>query len=127
MKDHFDAHGRLEIVLGKLYRRTTEPHRKTETSAEMWKILESYTNSAMSIKGRARLANHFDRLRITQGKTVSEYIGELTAIRDQLNGTDQEISNRTFKNNILKDLPPLTPLSKQYLNTEKSHRQLEKL
>ena len=103
MKDHFDAQGQLEIVLGK---RTTEPHRKTETSAEMWKILESYTNSATSIKGRARLANHFDRLRITQGKTVSEYIGELTAIRDQLNGTDQEISNRTFKNNILKDLPP---------------------
>ena len=135
MKDHFDAYSRLSIVLGeytcppkendseyKEWKKQDAWARATikgacigelrnhieriETSAEMWKILESYANSATSIKGRARLANHFDRLRIAQGKTVSEYIGELTAIRDQLSGTDQEISDRTFKNKILKNLPP---------------------
>ena len=137
MKDHFDAYGRLDIVLGEypcppqegLFREEYKEWKKqdawaratikggcigelrnhierTETSAEMWRILEGYANSATSIKGRARLANHFDRLQITEGKTVSEYIGELTAIRDQLNGTDQEISDRTFKNKILKNLPP---------------------
>ena len=135
MKDHFDAYSRLSIVLGeytcppkendseyKEWKKQDAWARATikgacigelrnhieriETSAEMWKILESYANSATSINGRARLANHFDRLRIAQGKTVSEYIGELTAIRDQLSGTDQEISDRTFKNKILKNLPP---------------------
>ena len=78
---------------------------KIGTSAEMWKILEKYANSASSIKGRERLLNYFERLKPKTGESISKFLGEITSIRDQLKNTDQEISDRTFRNKILKNLP----------------------
>ena len=78
---------------------------KIGTSAEMWKILEKYANSASSIKGRERLLNYFERLKPKTGESISKFLGEITSIRDQLKNTDQEITDRTFRNKILKNLP----------------------
>ena len=77
---------------------------KTGTSAEMWKILE-YANTASSVKGRERLLSYFEKLKPAPGRSMSKFLGKITSIKDQLIDTGQEISDRTFRNKILKNLP----------------------
>ena len=151
MIDHFDSERYLDVVLGtKQCPPLTEPEpyekwkgndararailkaacsdelrshiEKIGTSAEMWKILEGYANTASSVKGRERLLNYFERLKPQPGGSISKFLGEITSIKDQLKGTDQDISDRTFRNKILKNLPnlPQYAMVKTLLDHEKT-------
>ena len=71
----------------------------------MWKILEGYANTASSVKGREKLLSYFGKLKPAPGGSISKFLGEITSIKDQLKDTDQVISDRTFRNKILKNLP----------------------
>ena len=76
-----------------------------ETSAEMWTILSKCANSADTIKGRQNLTSKFRTIKATIGEPLSDYFGRLTEIRDLLKGTDHEIIEWVFRDQLLQNLP----------------------
>ena len=76
-----------------------------ETSAEMWTILSKCANSADTIKGRQNLASKFRTIKTNTGEPLSDYFGRLTEIRDLLKGTDHEIVDWVFRDQLLQNLP----------------------
>lgn len=79
---------------------------QTRTSAEMWTILAGHANSASSVKGRTLLTNQFRAATPILGEPLSNYVGKLSEIRDQLSGTTHEISDWMFQQQLLHNLPP---------------------
>ena len=75
-----------------------------ETSAGMWTILSKSANSADTIKGRQNLASKFRTTKATTGEPLSDYFGRLTEIRDLLKGTDHEIADWVFRDQLLRHL-----------------------
>ena len=76
-----------------------------ETSADMWTILSKCANSADTIKGRQNLASKFRTIKAAPGEPLSDFFGRLTEIRDLLKGTDHEIAEWVFRDQLLQNLP----------------------
>ena len=76
-----------------------------ETSTAMWEILSKCANSADTEKGRQNLATKFRTIKSEPGEPLSDYFGRLTEIRDLLKGTDHDIVDWIFRDQLLRNLP----------------------
>ena len=76
-----------------------------ETSAGMWEILSKCANSANTEKGRQALPSKFRTIKAQSGESLSDYFGRLTEALDPLKGTDHEIVDWVFRDQLLHNVP----------------------
>jgi hypothetical protein len=78
----------------------------TDDPKEMWDKLASKLNTANSALGRQQLHQKFLAMRPKAGAPIADFFTELEEIRNQIAGTDEAISDTTFKTHIFNYLPP---------------------
>ena len=64
--------------------------------AEMWGELKSKLDTANTRAGRTAILRHFNQLRPLPNTTIAEYITRLLDSRQQLEGSEQAITDETF-------------------------------
>jgi len=77
-----------------------------EDPVQMWKELESRTNTANSSVGRMSLFWKFSTLRPTPGQPLNTYFAELVDITTERAGSEEAVSDMVVKNHISTTLPP---------------------
>ena len=76
-----------------------------ETSADIWEILSKCANSADTEKRGQNLASKFRTIKSQPGELLSDCSGQLTEIRDLLKGSNHNIADRIFQDQLLQNLP----------------------
>jgi len=78
---------------------------KIDDSASLWEFLRQKYDSASLKSGRNDIINRFHTSTMKPGTSVAEYISCLLAIRQELAGTEEAISDTTVVCHLLRTVP----------------------
>ena len=73
--------------------------------ARVWEVLRQKYDSASLKSGRIDIINRFHTSTMKSNVTVAEYISDLLAIRQELAGSDEAISDTTVVSHLLRTVP----------------------
>ena len=73
--------------------------------AQMWAELKSKLDTANTRAGRTAILSHFHQLCPVPNTTITEYITKLLECRQQLEASEQAISDETFLTHLITTLP----------------------
>jgi len=81
------------------------PKNEIDDSASLWEFLRQKYDSASLKSGRNDIINRFHTSTMKPGTSVAEYISCLLAIRQELAGTEEAISDTTVVCHLLRTVP----------------------
>jgi len=81
------------------------PENEIDDPARAWERLRQKYKSASQISGRNHTFNQFHTSTMKPGTSVAEYISCLLAIRQELAGTEEAISDTTVVCHLLRTIP----------------------
>jgi len=79
-----------------------------DNPTEMWTVLAERMDTAATVVRRMTLQRKFHALRPVAGLPINTYFSQLLAIKNQLDGSAEAISDSMFKNHIYTTLPPMS-------------------
>jgi hypothetical protein len=79
---------------------------KTDDPKEMWDTLKEKLDTAKTSTGRQQIHQRFLSTKPTPGAPIGDFFTELKHLQGQISGTEEAISDTTFKTHIISCLPP---------------------
>jgi len=70
----------------------------------MWNELKTKLDTANSLAGRTAIRHRFNQLRLATGASLEGYIAQLIKYRNMLAGSEQAISDETFRSHLITTL-----------------------
>jgi len=85
--------------------------------AQMWMILAARMDAVGTAVGRMMLLWKFQTLKPTPGEPIQSYFSQLMEIKNQLVGSDEAISDASFKTHIFTTLPSIFSVTVEILQS----------
>jgi len=85
--------------------------------AQMWTTLAARMDAVSTAVGRMMLLRKFRDLKPTTGEPIQTYFSQLMKIKNQLAGSDEAISDATFKTHIFTTLPMMFSVTIEILQS----------
>jgi len=85
--------------------------------AQMWTVLAARMDAVSTTVGRMMLLRKFRDLKPTIGEPIHSYFSQLMEIKNQLAGSDEAISDASFKTHIFTTLPSIFSVTIEILQS----------